>query len=339
MGRQTTNETREIIIELHKKNKSLREIGEIVGRHHCTVKKIIDKYANHLTVENLPRPGRPKRLTATEVRAVVREVKANPVSSAVQLAKNITETSRKSVSASTVRRALHQHGLHGRVPRKKPYISKVNQQKQLQFAKKYKNVGVDYWKTILYSDESKFEIFGTKKPPKIWRSKNEAFFEKCVTSTVKHGGGSVMVWGCMAASGVGNLVFIESTMNKIDYLNILKENVAPSVEKLGLPSNWVFQQDNDPKHTSLIVKEWLLYRTPKTLDHPPQSPDLNPIEHLWEHLDRKIRQRSISNKDDLKKALIEEWNKITPDITRNLVESMPRRMVAVLNSNGKQTKY
>lgn len=339
MGKQTTNETRKIILDLHKEKKSLREIGKIVRRNHCTIKKIIDKYTTRHTIENLPRSGRPKKLTDSEVRTIVREVRNNPVSSAVNISKKIAETSGKSVSASTIRRALHKNGLHGRVPRKKPYISKANQKKRIKFARKYQNEAPNFWENILYSDESKFEIFGAKKPPKIWRAKNEAFLDKCVTSTIKHGGGSVMVWGCMAASGVGNLVFIESKMTKIDYLNILRDNITPSADKLGLSGNWIFQHDNDPKHTSHIVKEWLLYRTPKTLDHPPQSPDLNPIEHLWEHLDRKIRQRSISNKDDLKRALIEEWNNISPDITKNLVKSMPKRLNAVLKSHGKQTKY
>ncbi|KAH8419574.1 hypothetical protein KR222_006966, partial [Zaprionus bogoriensis] len=69
--------------------------------------------------------------------------------------------------------------------------------------------------------------------------------------TVKHGGGNVMVWGCMAASGVGNLVFIDEKMDKTVFLNILKENLMPSVHKLGLSDErWSFQQDNDPKHSS-----------------------------------------------------------------------------------------
>lgn len=339
MGKQTSVDTRKIIIDLHKKGKSLREIGQIVGRNHCTVKKIIDKNSKHGTVENLTGAGRPKLLSDTEIRAVVREVKANPASSAVKIAENVTQTSGRSVSASTIRRSLHKNGLHGRVPRKKPYISKINQTKRLNFAKKYKNESPNFWNNILFTDESKFEIFGAKKPPKIWRNKNEAFSDKNVVKTIKHGGGSVMVWGCMAASGVGNLVFIESTMKKEDYLNILKTHVAPSVHKLGLSQSWIFQQDNDPKHSSRIVKEWLLYRTPKTLDHPPQSPDLNPIEHLWEHLDKKIRERRISCKDDLKIALQDEWSKISPDFTKTLVDSMPRRLSEVLKSKGKQTKY
>ena len=148
-----------------------------------------------------------------------------------------------------------------------------------------------------------------------------------------------MVWGCVPSSGVGKLVFIESTMKKEDYVKILQENVGPSVQKLGLQQNWIFQQDNDPKHTSKIVKEWLLYKTPKTLDHPPQSPDLNPIEHLWEHLDHKIWQRQISSKDVLKAVIYDEWNKITPKITKKLVTSMSNRLSAVMKAKGKQTKY
>lgn len=339
MGKQTSSDVRAIVIDLHKKGKSLREIGKMIGRNHCTIKKIIDKYAKYKTVENLPRGRRPKCLTDKEVRAIVRQVKANPASSAVKIAEHISQTSGKSVSASTVRRSLHHNGLHGRVPRKKPYVSKANQIKRINFAKKYRNQPFTFWENILFTDESKFEIFGAKKPPKIWRSANEAFNDKCVVKTVKHGGGSVMVWGCMAASGVGNLVFIESTMKKEDYLSILRHNVAPSVEKLCLAENWIFQQDNDPKHSSKLVKEWLLYRTPKTLDHPPQSPDLNPIEHLWEYLDKKVRERHISCRDDLKAALQDEWSKIPPDFTKKLVESLPRRLEAVIKSKGRQTKY
>ena len=76
-----------------------------------------------------------------------------------------------------------------------------------------------------------------------------------MTKTIIHGEDSVMVWECKAALGVGNLIFIESTMKKEDYLSILHQNVTPSLEKLGLRANLIFQEDNAPKHSSKIVKE------------------------------------------------------------------------------------
>ena len=115
-------------------------------------------------------------------------------------------------------------------------------------------------------------------------------------------------------------------MKKEDYVSILQQNVTPSVEK--------FQQDNDSKHSFKIVKEWLLYRMPKVHGHPPQSSDLNPIEQLWEYVNKKVREFNISCKDDIKAVLQGEWTKIEPEFTKKLVESMPRRLGAVKKFKG-----
>ena len=84
---------------------------------------------------------------------------------------------------------------------------------------------------------------------------------------------------------------------------------------------------------------WLLYNVHKQLQTPPQSPDINPIEHLWDVLGRKIRSRVISDKRDCKTVLVEEWGKISPALTKELVDSMPRGLQEVIRSKGNPTKY
>ncbi len=113
-------------------------------------------------------------------------------------------------------------------------------------------------------------------PHYIWCKTNTAFHKKNIIPTVKHGGSSVMVWGCFTASGPGRLAIIDGTMNSALYQKILKENVRLSVCDLKLKRTWVMQLDNDPKHTSKSTSEWLkkeiyIY---KVLEWPSQSPDL-----------------------------------------------------------------
>lgn len=341
--KETSVEIRNIIIKLRKENKSYGKIAEIMKKSRATVQSIIKKYESTGTVLNEKRSGRPKVLSNRDVRMLLKNVKKNPKKSAPTLAIELASCTRKTIHPENVRRILRSNGYHGRTPRRKPLISKCNEQKRLEFAKTYEHKDFEFWKQVLFTDESKFNIYESDGRGKVWRKANEELNKENLISTVKHGGGNVMVWGSMAAAGVGKLSFIDGNMNQYKYIDILRSNLKPSTERLGLGNQWIFQQDNDPKHTAVNVKHWLLYNVPKQLNFPPQSPDLNPIEHIWEELDRRIRKpevkTKITDKQSLKSALERAWESITHDITENLVLSMPRRLQAVIASNGGPTKY
>ena len=198
---------------------------------------------------------------------------------------------------------------------------------------------LSFWKKILWSDESKFNLKLSDGAQKVWRKAGEAYKLSCVKGTAKYGGGNVMVWGSMAWKGVGKLQFIETIMDQVQYRNILKQNLKSSARKLRLGSDFTFQQDNNPKHSATKTKEWFAENNVRVLEWPAQSPDLNPIEHLWEILHRKIVDRSFSKKDNLKVAIEEAWEKIQPEDTKSLVESMPRRLEAVIQAKRGPTKY
>lgn len=337
--KETTIAERNIIIRLHNETKSLAEISRIVGRARSTVQSIIKRYGINKTNKNAPRSGRKCKLNVYDERSVVRLIKKNPRLSAPKICTALAVDTGKTVSPSTIRRTLKKGGYNGRVARRKYFVSKVNKIKRLEFAKQYEHHDMNYWKKVIFTDESKYNIFGSDGRCRVWRKKNTELKKENLKGTVKHGGGSVMVWGCMSASGVGKLHFIDGIMDQYVYIDILKQNLRASAEKMGLYNDFIFQQDNDPKHSALNARLYVLYNTPHYMKTPPQSPDVNPIEHLWDELERRIRTRKISNKVELKQALQEEWLLIEEKVTQNLVESMQRRLKAIIKSKGYPTKY
>lgn len=222
------------IVDQYKKGKSLRNIGDLVNIKHSTVQYIVNKYKNKGSVENVPRTGRPKKVSRREVSLVIKEVTKNPRVTRAKLAEQVALTTGTIVHPKTIGRILHCGGYASRVPRKKPLISKKNQQLRLDFAKRYINKDEEFWKAVLFTDETKVNLFGNDGRGKVWRKKNTALDVNNLIPTVKHGGGSVMVWGAIAASGVGRLVFIDGVMDQHKYKRILEDNLKDSVDILGL---------------------------------------------------------------------------------------------------------
>ncbi len=101
----------------------------------------------------------------------------------------------------------------------------------------------DSWNHVLWSEETKINLFGSDGVKRVWWQPGEEYKDKCVLPTVKHGGGRVMVWGCMSAAGTGELQFIEGNMNANMYCDILKQSMIPSLRRLGRRA--LFQHDKD----------------------------------------------------------------------------------------------
>ncbi len=147
------------------------------------------------------------------------------------------------VSVQTIGRTLHQIGLHGCRPRRKPLLNMMHKKAHKQFAEYKQTKDLDYWNHVLWSDETKINLFGSDGVNRSWRQPGEEYKDKFVLLTVKHGGGSVMVGGCMSAAGTGEPQFVEGTMNANKYCDIMKQSMIPSLRRLGRRA--VFQHDND----------------------------------------------------------------------------------------------
>ena len=156
---------------------------------------------------------------------------------------------------------------------------------------------------MLWSDESKFNLFRSDGKVVVWRSPKEEFELEYIIPTVKHGGVTVKCSGCFTSSGVDNLIFIDGNMTGESYREILENNLLKSVEKLDMSHDWIFQHDNNPKRRAAIVANWLNRNGVKRLHWPSFSSDLNPIEHLWDEVEWELKKKQPKSQNELKESL------------------------------------
>ncbi len=178
---------------------------------------------------------------------------------------------------------------------------------------------------------------------RILRKEHESMDPSCLVSTVQAGGGGVMVWGIFSWHTLGPLVPIEHLLNATAYLSIVADHVHPFMTTVYPSSDGYFQQDNAPCHKAQIISDWFLEHDNEftLLKWPPQSPDLNPIEHLWDVVEREIRIMDVqpTNLQQLRDAIMSIWTKISEVCFQYLVESMQRRITAVLKAKVDPTQY
>lgn len=329
---------KESIVHAARTGARVCDIARTFGKSRSTVTNILKRYDARGTVRRMNKPGRPRKTTQKDDRFIKLESTRNPRLTVPQLQAHLSKFCKLDLSESTVNRRLHEAGLYGRHAAKKPQVSEKNRKARLAFARKYVNWTADDWQKVLFSDESKFELFRTKGVTYVRRpigTRNDVRYQ---VPTVKHGGGNVMVWGCFSASGTGPLFRIEETMTAVLYCDIIVDTMLPYA-RINMPRGWLFQQDNDPKHTAGVVTQCFKRNKVRVLPWPSQSPDLNPIEHLWDELERRAGAHKCSNLGELFDRLQREWTEIDQNTIDRLLESMPRRCLAVINANGFPTKY
>jgi transposase len=334
-----SGETRNNIISLLDSGLSSREIGTQLGVSYSTVCRV---RASTRPGMQKPRAGRPAKLTAIDKRRVVRMITSGRVDTAVQATQQLKDATGAEMSDRTVCRALKEAGLKAMVKKRKPRLLPRHVRERMDFALRHQHWSVEDWKRVIWSDETKINRLGSDGHQWTWKGPGGGLSERHVQGTVKFGGGSLMIWGCMTAEGVGYSCRIDGRMDAELYVRILGDEFIRTLDYYGLDKERIFfQQDNDPKHTSRIARRWFEENQIQVLDWPPQSPDLNPIEHLWVHLKRKLSEydNEPSGMIELWERVEAEWNKIPQQVCMDLIESMPRRIAAVLKAKGGHTKY
>jgi hypothetical protein len=292
-------------------------------------------------VTDRPRSGRKKITSAQDDRQIVRMVLKDRKKTSKDIS-SILNTSGVKVSARAVRTRFCTAGLKARIPRNKPDLNQVQRSKRLMWAKQHVTWTPEQWGRVIFSDETRMSIFGSDGVHYIRHRVAETYLPQCTLPTMKHPVG-IMIWGCMLGAGVGRIQVCDGIVNARKYIDdILEKKLLLSVRDMfgDDRSEFVFQQDGAPCHTAKICTKWFNDKNINVLDWPGNSPDLNPIENLWSRLKRLVSAKRSSNKTDLIQAIISIWHHvITVSELKALVNSMPRRCLAVIKSRGHPTKY
>ncbi len=273
--------------------------------------------------------GRRPLLVARGLRALRRHCITDWHDSVIDITKWAQEYFQKPLSVNTIHRAICRCQLKLYHAKRKPYVNMVQKRRRVMWAKAHLKWTVSKWKSVLWSDEPKFNILVGNHGRRVIRAKEEGDLPACYQHSVQKPA-SLMVWGCIIAYGIGSLHVLEGTMNAERYIKVLEQHMLPSRWRLFQGRPCVFQQNNAKSHTAAITTEWLRSRRVRVLNWPACSPALSPIENIWRIIKRKKRRRRPQTLQQLETYIRQEWDQIPTPKLQKLITSMPRRLQTVL---------
>lgn len=310
-----------------------------------TARDIIKKFQQTGSTENLPRSGRPQKLTDADKRQLIRTARKERRTPLAEIGNELGFD----VSDTTIRHVLSSAGYHRRVARKVPYLNKRHRAARLAWAKLFRSFSPQNWQKIIWSDESYIYLGEDRGRIYVTRRADEVYLEECLVPTFKQSPIRVMVWGCIMGRKKGPLVVLDypggkgGGMNSTRYceqvLNaVLKHFYTEAKQEHGQVK---FQQDNARCHVSKSTKKWLDDNCISLFPHPPNSPDLSPIEPVWHELKKILRHRQHlpTSVGELKAAVHAAWDALDVADIDKYVLTMPQRVTAVLQAKGGHTRY
>lgn len=306
--------------------------------HRKTVMRWWNRYEVNGAANRQKGSGRPRAATASQERRLCLTVKRNRFTPVSRLYCPWSQATGVNISCRTAQRIVNRGGLRCCRPLVRIPLSLTHRHLRLQWANDHMAWTNEQWRNILWTDESRFTLDFSDGRVRVRRKRGERYADCCIAQRDRYGGGSVMIWGGIWAAGKTTVVRIYGNLNALRYRDeIIIPIVLPIIEQHHI----VFQQDNARPHTARIVKDCLETHDIHTLPWPSRSPDLSPIEHLWDELGRKVAERPAAptTLDALAQCLADEWEAIPQETVENLVMSMSSRLEECCRRGGGHTRY
>jgi transposase len=312
------------------------------GIHPRTGRDLLRKFNETGSTHRRPTSGRPESLTPAAKRRILREVRKDRRAPLGDIGNRV------GASTTVVRRYLDKKGYHRRKAKRVVYLTPETRKKRLDHA--CEHIKRKSWRGIAWSDECYIIADGQHGAIYVTRRPDEKYNDDCVVPKFKQSKVRVMVWACIMHGRKGPIIILEypggrgGGMTAARYIEQVLEGAwklfsANVLQETGRRP--IFQQDGASAHTAKVTLKWFTNNSVTLLPHPPSSPDLSPIENLWDILKTRIaaRGRVPTSQQELEDAVREAWDSITTDEINHFIAQMPDRLQAVINAQGGHTKY
>ncbi|GFW00342.1 transposable element Tcb2 transposase [Trichonephila clavipes] len=328
--------TRGRIIGKLEEGRSVTSVAAEFGIAHSIISRLWRQFQTTGTAIRGFSSGRPRGTTPADDRYIVLQARRNRRQTAGEIARHTTQATGRPISRFTVARRLHGGGLFARRPVRYVPLMPAHRRRRSLWCREHRNLGHNEWGRVLFTDESRFSLSSDSHRILIWRERGSRNHPSNIIERDRYGGRGVLVWGgIMLGSRTDFHIFDAGSVNGTRYCNeILLPYVRLFRGAMGL--QFLFMDDNAPCHRTVTSEQLLESEDIERMDWLARSPDLNPIEHVWDFLGRRLTARTLSPVTirELRLALQDEWAAMPQQLIDTLILSMSRRCETCLAVSG-----
>ncbi|GFW92622.1 transposable element Tcb2 transposase [Trichonephila clavipes] len=285
--------------------------------------------------------GHPRGTTPADDRYIVLQARRNRRQTAGEIDRHTTQATGRPISRFTVARRLHGGGLFARRPVRCVPLRPAHRRRRSLWCREHRKWRDNEWGRVLFTDESRFSLSSDFHRILIWRERGSRNHPSNIIERDRYGGRGVLVWGgIMLGSRTELHIFDAGSVNGTRYCNEILLPICASFRgAMGL--QFLFMDDNAPCHRTVASEQLLESEDIERMDWPARSPDLNPIEHVWDFLGRRLAARTLPPVTirELRLALQDEWAAMPQQLIDTLILSMGRRCETCLAVRGDHIPY